>query len=411
MLSPTEDQQLVRDSAARLVRDATGRQWPHARDASGPVWSSMTEMGWSALAFAEADGGLGGSMADVCALAVELGRGLMVGSFTVNTILAGRIVAGCPAGEFRSAVLAEIVGGTRVMALADVEPRGPGGFAAVSLRASAAGDSNVRGGSDVNADAGGGGSRGGADRDQAAKGGGSGDRGDGDRGGSWVLNGTKTNIWACAETRRLLVSADAGDDGALLAVVDLDTPGLAVREFATVDAGRALECRFTDVRISSSAVLAPVGPRVNEIRAAAWDFAALVMVAECVGMMKSLIERTAAHLQSRKQFGKPLAGFQVLRHRMADMALLCRRAEVLGDRVATQFDTFDAAERSRLVAAACVKALAGLRFAAEQAIQLHGGMGMSAELPIGRYLRRSIALEATFGSPEQHRARFQEFPA
>jgi alkylation response protein AidB-like acyl-CoA dehydrogenase len=368
MLSPTEDQQLVRDSAARLVRDATARQWPHERDATGSVWSSITDLGWLALPFDEADGGLGGSIADVCALAVELGRGLMVGSYTINAVLAGRLVAGSPAGELRNSLLADILAGSRVVALADSEPRARGGFEAAKLQASATG-------------------------------------------GGWSLEGAKTNIWICPETRKLLVSADSGGEGELLALIGLDTPGLTLREFPTVDAGRALECRFTNVGIPASAVVAAPGAGVSEIRAAAWDYASVVMVAECVGMMKSLIERTAAHIQSRKQFGKPLAAFQVLRHRMADMALQARRAEVLADRVATQFASFGAPERSRLVAAACVKALGGLRFGAEQAIQLHGGMGMSAELPIGRYLRRSMALEATFGSPDHHRSRFQEFPA
>jgi alkylation response protein AidB-like acyl-CoA dehydrogenase len=368
MLSPTEDQQIVRDSAARLVREATAAYSSQARDVPQQVWTSITEMGWLALAFAEADGGLGGTVADVCALGLELGRGLMVGSLTTNTILAGRLVAASPAGALRSSLLESILAGARDLAVADVEPRSPGGCADLRTQASPTGD-------------------------------------------GWSLSGAKTNIWASAETSRVLVSAGCGPDGELLAVVNLGASGLRVREFSTVDAGRALECTFAHVRVPASAVLVPCESNVRAIRAAAWDLASIVMVAECVGMMKSLIERTAEHLRTRKQFGKPLAAFQVLRHRTADMALLSRRAEVLGDRVARQFATLEAGERSRLVAAACVKGLAGLRFVAEQAIQLHGGMGMTAELPIGRYLRRSIALEATFGSPEHHRARFRESAA
>jgi alkylation response protein AidB-like acyl-CoA dehydrogenase len=216
------------------------------------------------------------------------------------------------------------------------------------------------------------------------------------------------NVWAGDETRRILLCADSGAEGPMLGIVDLDSPGVTAEEFSTVDGGRALNCIFTGVHVPVSAVLAPPGEYVRGIRERAWDLASVVMVAECVGMMKSLIEQTAEHLRTRKQFGKPLAQFQVLRHRMADMALLVRRAEVLGDRVARQFATFNPAERARLVAAAGAKGLAGLRFVAEQSIQLHGGMGMTAELPVGHYLRRGIALEATFGSAEQHRIRFQE---
>jgi alkylation response protein AidB-like acyl-CoA dehydrogenase len=329
------------------------------------VWESIADMGWLALAVEEQDGGLGGSLADLCALAVELGRGLMVGSYTIGSILPGRFIAAAPVTDLRSSLLTALVSGSRALAVADTRVTGRDARARLNARP-------------------------------------------GQLPGSWVLDGARTNVWAVAETRKLLVCAESGAEGPTLAIVELDSPGVAAREFSTADAGHALDCVFTGVRVPESAVLAHPGEYVSGIREGAWDFASVVMVAECVGMMKSLIERTAEHLRTRKQFGKPLAQFQVLRHRMADMALLARRAEVLGDRVARQFATFDPAERSRLVAAACAKGLAGLRFVAEQSIQLHGGMGMSAELPVGRYLRRSIALEATFGSAEQHRIRFQE---
>jgi alkylation response protein AidB-like acyl-CoA dehydrogenase len=365
MLSPSQDQQLIRDSAARLVREAAAGKWPAPRDVTARVWESIVDMGWLALAVPEQDGGLGGSVADLCALAVELGHGLMVGSYTIGSILPGCFITAAPVSDLRSSLLTALLSGSRSLALADTLARGR--------------DERVRL-----------------------------DARPGPSPGSWVLDGARTNVWAGDETRKLLVFADSGAGGAMLAIVDLDSPGVAAREFRTADGGSGLDCIFTGVRVPAAAVLAPPGESVREIREGAWDFASVVMVAECVGMMKSLIEQTAEHLRTRKQFGKPLAQFQVLRHRMADMALQARRAEVLGDRVARQFATFNPAERSRLVAAAGAKGLAGLRFVAEQSIQLHGGMGMTAELPVGHYLRRSIALEATFGSAEQHRIRFQE---
>jgi alkylation response protein AidB-like acyl-CoA dehydrogenase len=364
MLSPSQDQQLMRDSAARLVREeAAGRA--AQRDVTARVWESIVDMGWPALAVEEQDGGLGGSVADLCALAVELGRGLMVGSYTIGSILPGGLIAATPVSDLRSSLLTALLSGSRALAVADTRGRGE--------------DARLR----LNAQP-------------------------GPSPGSWVLDGARANVWAGHETQKLLLFANSGAEGPMLAIVDLDSPGVAIREFSTVDGGHALDCNFTGVRVPASAVLAPPGEYVREIRERAWDLASIVMVAECVGMMKSLIEQTADHLRTRKQFGKPLAQFQVLRHRMADMALLARRAEVLGDRVARQFDTLNPAERSRLVAAAGAKGLAGLRFVAEQSIQLHGGMGMSAELPVGHHLRRCIALEATFGSAEQHRIRFQE---
>jgi len=368
MLSPSEEQQIIRDSAARFVRDATASELPKQRDVAADLWEAMASMGWLALPLDEVDGGLGGTAADVCALAVELGRGLMVGSYAMSAVLAGRLVAGAPVGPRRTAVLREILAGSRTLAVADADAHGRGGSAATVM--TARGDSR-----------------------------------------GWILDGTRTNIWATEQTRTLLVAATADEHREMLMTVPLDTPGIAVREFRTIDAGRALECIFTSVVVPASQVLAPASAQVRELRGCAWDWASLVTVAECVGMMKALIARTAEYLQSRKQFGRPLAQFQVLRHRMADMALLARRAEVLADRVASQFATFDSLERPRMVAAACVKGLGGAHFVAEQAVQLHGGMGTTAELPVGRYLRRCVALEATFGSPDYHRVRFGESAA
>jgi alkylation response protein AidB-like acyl-CoA dehydrogenase len=367
MLSPTEEQQILRDSAARLVREAIAKELPTERDASAAVWTMAADMGWLALAFDEADGGLSGAAPDICALALELGRGLLVGSYIVGTVLPARLVAAAPASALRTALLEDLISGTRSLAFADAELLTRGTGSNVSMQATRAQD-------------------------------------------NWFLDGTKTNVWSGEQTRTLLVSAvtTGAQPQELLITVLLDTPGLAVREFPTIDGGRALKCTFANVAVAQSQVLMPPSASVRERRDAAWELASVAMVAECVGMMKALIERTAEYLQSRKQFGQPLARFQVLRHRMAEMALVCRRAEVLGERVARQFAMLECRHRTRLVSAACVKGIGGARFVAEQALQLHGGMGVSAEVPVGRYLRRILALEATFGTADHHRARFQE---
>ncbi|MFO1427758.1 MAG: acyl-CoA dehydrogenase family protein [Steroidobacteraceae bacterium] len=123
-------------------------------------------------------------------------------------------------------------------------------------------------------------------------------------------------------------------------------------------------------------------------------------------MIAALQALTAGYLGARKQFGQPLARQQVLRHRMADVALAGLRARALTAHLEQVFAALAPAERTRRASAAIAKALEGVRYAAEQAVQLHGGMGVSAELPIGRYLRRVLALEATLGSADHHRARY-----
>lgn len=366
MSSVTQELQMLRDAAARVVSDATAGGLPEHRDADAPVWSSAMELGWLMLPFEEADGGLAGGAPEICALAEELGRSLLVGSYLVGTILPGRIASAAPPGAVRTRIIDDLMAGTRTLSVADAEPQSRGMCSDVATRAT-------------------------------------------ESSGEWILDGAKTNVWSCAETQMLLVSAAvAGDEPReLFLTVPVPSPGLDIREYATIDGGRALDCEFKRVALKADAVLVPPGTNVRELRESAWDLTLVAVAAECVGMMKSLIERTAEHLRTRKQFNQPLATFQALRHRMADMALASRRADALGALVAQQFASLDANDRARLASACGVKALAGARYVCEQAVQLHGGMGMSAEVPVGRYLRRILALEATFGSPEHLRARFQ----
>ena len=207
----------------------------------------------------------------------------------------------------------------------------------------------------------------------------------------------------------VLVSAMAADAAGeeLLFAVPLTTPGLVLRRFPTIDRGQAADCRLSGVAVPDATVLQPPSHQVRARREQAWELASVAALAECLGIMKALLPRTAEYLHARKQFNQPLAKFQVLRHRMADMALACRRAEVSLARAIARFKDAGPPERARLVAAACITGFEGARYVAEQSVQLHGGMGVSAELPVGGYLRRVIALQATFGFATHHRARFE----
>jgi hypothetical protein len=357
----TEELEMLRESAERVARDATANGMPEERDL-GAVRSAAEDMGWLALPFAEADGGLGGGAEEIIVLARELGRSLLAGSYVVEHVLGGQLVAAAPEGPARRALLDAMLANAGSVAVADGEPGSRGGCAELRCRAR-------RDGTD------------------------------------WILDGVKQNVWVNDGTRHLVVSAVAEESlGEMLLSVPVDADGLSLQRFRTVDHGQAADCTLKAVRVPAGSVLAPPHRVVRELRQAAWDLASLATSAECVGIMQALIARTAEYLQARQQFGQPLARFQVLRHRMADMALACRRAEVLVARVAGQFREYAPEDRTRRVASAGIEALGGARFVAEQAIQLHGGMGVSAELPVGNYLRRIIALQATFGFQERYKA-------
>jgi alkylation response protein AidB-like acyl-CoA dehydrogenase len=362
MAERDDELQMIRDAAARVVRDATASGIPAGRDMNAATWRAAVESGWTALLVAESDGGLGGGAVELCVLVEELGRGLQVGSLLMSDALAAQWLAAAPASAVRGALIDTILGGARSIAVADSEPRQRGAPLPPQLRARATGD-------------------------------------------DWLLDGLKSNVWISA----LLVSAVT--DGAQPEWILVQVPRVAVQagaEFDTIDGGRAINCQFAGTAVARESVL--IGPDAGfaATRVRAWDMVLLATAAECLGMMKSLLQRTAHYLSERKQFGSPLATFQVLRHRLADMALASLRAEALVAHTARHMTEVSAQQRVTLVAATLSKSLQGVRFVAEQAVQLHGGMGVSAEVPVGRYLRRVIALEATMGSADFHRSRFEQ---
>jgi alkylation response protein AidB-like acyl-CoA dehydrogenase len=222
----------------------------------------------------------------------------------------------------------------------------------------------------------------------------------------WTVDGEASSVWLGERTESLLVVAATASGAEILLFVPRGTPGLRLREFATVDGGRGAHCALEQVRVSTDAVLIAEDADFASLRRRGWDLALLMQCAECIGITRALLQRTAEYLAARKQFNQPLAKFQVLRHRLADVALGRLRAEALLALAIERFQSVSAVERQRLVAAATCKALQSARFAAEQAVHLHGGMGVSEEVPVGRYLRRVLALEATLGTPEFHMARF-----
>jgi alkylation response protein AidB-like acyl-CoA dehydrogenase len=361
-----DELQMIRDTAARVVRDATASGIPAGRDMNAATWRTAVESGWTALLVAESDGGLSGGAVELCVLAEELGRGLQVGSLLMSDALAAQWLAAAPAGAVRSALIDSILDGARSIAVADSEPRQRGAPLPPQLRARATGD-------------------------------------------IWLLDGLKTNVWIGASSSALLVSAlTEGAQPELILVQVLRSAVQASVEFDTIDGGRAINCQFASTAVAREAVLIGPDGGFAATRERAWDMVLLATAAECLGMMKSLLQRTALYLSERQQFGTPLAKLQVLRHRMADMALASLRAEALVAHTARHMAVVTAQQRVSLVAATLSKSLQGVRFVAEQAVQLHGGMGVSAEVPVGRYLRRVLALEATLGGADFHRSRFEQ---
>lgn len=227
--------------------------------------------------------------------------------------------------------------------------------------------------------------------------------------GGYRLSGRKTLVVAAPWAHYLLVVARIEGQGPAVFVVPADTKGVVFHDYRTIDGRRASDIDLDDVVVSADACLLH-GDDAAAALEAAYDGATAAICAEAVGIMRRLLGDTLAHLEERKQFGTPLASFQVLQHRLADMLISLELSSAHVYRAASALD-LDTADRRRVVSA--TKAFVGraVHRAAQAAVQMHGGMGMTDELMIGHLFKRAVAIEAQFGSAEHHVRRFQALRA
>jgi alkylation response protein AidB-like acyl-CoA dehydrogenase len=238
----------------------------------------------------------------------------------------------------------------------------------------------------------------------------------------YVLNGAKSAVLYGGAADTLIVSArTAGgvgeQDGISLFLIDRKVAdkvapkaGLGVRSYATHDGLRAAELTLNDVRIPADSLIGAPNTALGTIEHAI-GYGIAAMCAEAVGAMEALCEQTLEHLKNRKQFGVPIGTFQALQHRMVDMFIATEQARSITMLAALKVGATDANERKRVLAAA--KSLVGqsARLVGQQAVQLHGGMGVTEELPISHYFKRLTAIDMTFGDADYHRAQLGDLLA
>jgi alkylation response protein AidB-like acyl-CoA dehydrogenase len=182
-------------------------------------------------------------------------------------------------------------------------------------------------------------------------------------------------------------------------------PGVSVKDYRTLDNLRMADVRFTGVTVGADALLGREGegyPVIEEVV----DYATALSCAEAVGAIRYANEATLEYLKTRRQFGVPIGSFQVLQHRMVDMMISYEQARSMSYLACVKIDTADAAERRRVVSAAKIKIADAARHVSQEAVQLHGGMGMTEELKISHTFRRLTMLAQTFGDADHHLERF-----
>jgi alkylation response protein AidB-like acyl-CoA dehydrogenase len=359
----TPEQTLMRDSVERFVAEhyAFEQRVERERSIAGwsrDHWASFAELGWLGLPIPEAHGGFGGTAVDTMILMEAFGGGLVAEPFVPTVVLAGGILETASAESGAAEMLAEIVAGDRIVTLAYAEPHG--GYDPRFVETSARRDGDVL-----------------------------------------VLDGRKIAVPYGAAAHTAIVSvrtAGASDapDGITLVAVDLDAHGVTRRDYVTYDERRASDLTLEGVRVPVAAVISTLGEGLPALERAI-DRAIAALCAEAVGAMGIVLRATIDYLKARNQFGRPIGSFQALQHRAVDMLIQLELARGMAAYVATEVDGDDPFARRNAAAAAKVQIGESSRFIAEQAVQLHGAIGLTDELFVGGYVKRLTMIGREFG--------------
>jgi alkylation response protein AidB-like acyl-CoA dehydrogenase len=368
----TEEQGLLRDSVAAYLADHYDFDKRRAAIKSPTgwrpeVWKAFAQdLGILGAAFPEDMGGLGGGPIETLVVMEEFGRALVVEPYLSTVVIGGGFLRRAGT-DHATALIEQIIAGDAVIAFAWAESQGRYNLANLKTTARADGE-------------------------------------------GWVIDGHKAVVVAAPWASHLVVTARTGGaqaeaEGVSLFLVEKSTPGVVTRDYPTVDGRRASEVTFETVRVGPEALIGEAGaalPLVEQVV----DEALAAQCAEACGVLKKLHEGTLEYTKQRKQFGQPIAAFQVLQHRMVDMFMQVEQSVSMTYMAHVRLDE-PAHERAKAISAAKVQIGRACRFVGQNAVQLHGGMGMTDEMAIGHYFKRASMIEGEFGSVDHHLRRYE----
>ena len=365
-LTLSDEQRMLRDSAERFVGETYNAEH-RRRMASEPlgfsatIWKQFAELGWLALPIAEEHGGLGGGAVEIGILMEAFGRGLVSEPYLSTIVISAALIAECGSEAQKQALLPKVADGSLYLAFAHSERAARFDLAEVATTARKTPE-------------------------------------------GWRLDGRKTAVLDGNSAGQIIVSAQIADDNGVgdlgLFLVPAEAAGLTKRDFPRLGGGRACNLELRGVHVGADALLGDGSDALPAIEAVV-DRAMAALGAEAVGIMQTLLDQTLEYTKIRKQFGRPLSANQVIRHRLADMAMNCDEARSMALRAALMIDAEPVA-RGRAASGAKAKIGKCARFVAEQSVQLHGAMGVTEELDIGSYFKRLLAFDTLFGGSAHH---------
>ncbi|MBI1985979.1 MAG: acyl-CoA dehydrogenase family protein [Rhodospirillales bacterium] len=367
-----DEQRLLQESAERYL----AKEYPFAvrrrllatdLGFSRETWKAFADLGWLGIGIPEEFGGIGGSGVETAVLMEAFGAVLVGEPYLATCVLGVGVVRLASSPVQKKVLLPKVATGDLLLAFAFAEPGSRYELSRVATRARK-------------------------------------------NGSGFVLDGRKAVVFDAAAADTFIVAARtaggvADSDGITLFLVEADAKGLTRRDYPTVDGRRASEVTLKGVAVDADAIVGAVDSGLPVIE---WviDHAIAAVTAEAVGIMSALNRQTLEYLKTRRQFGRPLANFQVLQHRMVDMFAACELSKSMAYMAAVRAGDRDADSRAKAVSAAKVQIGKAGRFVGQQAVQLHGGMGMTDELPVGHYFKRLTMIDTLFGDVDFHLRRF-----
>ena len=359
----TEEQLLIRDMAERFFRDEydldTRRKHQAMPGGFCPeTWAQFAEMGWLALGIPEDLGGVGGGSVETAILMEAMGGGLAVEPFLSTVVLGGGLLIRGGSPEQKGDLLPKLAAGELLLAFGYGEPQSRYDLNDVATTAKA-------------------------------------------DGGGYVLDGAKCVVLHAGTVDKIAVTARTSGDvrdraGITVFLIDADAPGVTVRDYPTVDGLRAGDVTLSGVKVGVEAVLGEVGNGL-ELTEAVIDRAAALIAVEAAGVMAATTQCTVDYLKERKQFGRPLGDFQALQHRMTEMYMETELTRWLGYMAVVRQDGDDRPAAARATAQAKAKAGQAGRLIGQEAVQLHGGMGVTDEMFVSHLFKRLTMIDHVFG--------------
>ena len=375
----SEEQTMIKDSVSRFVREQydfdTRRGIIESDDGiSREFWSMFAELGWLSVPFAEEYGGIGGTVIDIAAVMEEMGKGIVIEPYVSTVVVFGGLLSASTNSALKEAVIPSIIEGACLGSFAYMEPQSRYEMSDVSTTATASGD-------------------------------------------GYTLNGVKTVVANGGTANRFIVSARTSGDqfdrsGISLFLVDSTAPGVEVKAYKMMDGQSAATLTLTDVAVDQSHLLNSVGEGMDLIEQVMPQIL-IGLSAEALGIMATLNTLTVDYSKTRQQFGTPISSFQVLQHRMVDTFMACEQSKSMLYRGLCESKSVSEGETDGSALVKTVHALKATvarygKTIGEEAIQLHGGIGMTDELNIGHYVKRLMMINTAFGDGDYHQKKFNQ---